>query len=129
MKINQIKSNQIKSNHITSHHITSHPLTHPPRTKDVYSRVLKHGGAKVHRRVHPSLTETLAEARMVSLASSAAIELFQGSNSGGGGGGGYEGNVGDASGEVCGYTGCLSTESYRTTPIGPIGPNAAVLPL
>ena len=48
------------------------------RTKNVYGRVLKHSGDKVHRRIHPALVETLASARMVDLSSPSAVEILSG---------------------------------------------------
>lgn len=50
----------------------------PVRTKDVYSRALKHSGDKVHPRIHPAFTETLADAKVSDLSSSDAVELFFG---------------------------------------------------
>ncbi|CAN0052288.1 unnamed protein product [Ectocarpus sp. 4 AP-2014] len=51
------------------------------KTKDVYSRALKHSGDKVHPRIHPAFTETLADAKVSDLSSSDAVELFVGNMS------------------------------------------------
>lgn len=52
----------------------------PIRTKDVYSRALKHSGDKIHPRIHPAFAETLADAKVSDLSSSDAVELFFGKN-------------------------------------------------
>lgn len=59
------------------------------RTSDIYSRILKHCGAKVHGRFHPALTETPADARLVDLSSPMAIQLFDGGKAN------YEGDAGE----------------------------------
>ncbi|CAM9342800.1 unnamed protein product [Scytosiphon promiscuus] len=51
------------------------------KTRDVYSRVLKHSGDEIRPRVHPAYTETLAEAAVSDLSSPEAAELFLGRGS------------------------------------------------
>lgn len=56
------------------------------RTRDVYSRVLKHSGDKIHPRIHPAFTEPLADASVSNLSSPEAVELVFGTREGGDGG-------------------------------------------
>lgn len=61
-------------------------LAHPLRTRDVYSRVLKHSGDKIHPRIHPAFAEPLADASVSDLSSPEAVELMFGTREGGDGG-------------------------------------------
>eukprot|EP00752_Nemacystus_decipiens_P014373 g12785.t1 len=55
------------------------------KTRDVYSRVLKHSGDKIHPRIHPAFAEPLADARVSDLSSPEAAELMFGTRGGGDG--------------------------------------------
>lgn len=46
----------------------------------MYSRVLKHGGGKVHPRIHPAFSEPLADAKVSDLSSPEAVELVFGAS-------------------------------------------------
>lgn len=56
------------------------PPPPPLRTRDVYSRVLKHSGDKVHPRIHPAFAEPLADAKVSDLSSPEAVELVLGTH-------------------------------------------------
>eukprot|EP00903_Cladosiphon_okamuranus_P019171 g17633.t1 len=55
------------------------------KTRDVYSRVLKHSGDRIRASIHPAFTESLEDARVSDLSSPEAVELMFGTSEGGNG--------------------------------------------